>query len=199
MTLKFKLSSYCSRISILLFFAFIFFLGLNIYKDYGISWDENISHVFGMLSLKYILGQGHDLIFYSYKYLGSVFFETFLVVLERIFNLSTYPRELFFMRHLMTFFVFYLGLIFFYKLCVYFFKNWKIALLGCIFLVVSPRIFADSFYNSKDIPSLAIFIISIYTLVNFLNKKTTRSALWHALISAALIDIRISGIIIPFL
>lgn len=72
-------------------------------------------------------------------------------------------------------------------------------MLGSLFLILSPRIFADSFYNSKDIAFLSLFIISIYTLIGFLDKKTVPRAFIHALSSAFLIDIRVLGIIVPFL
>jgi len=44
-----------------------------------------------------------------------------------------------------------------------------------------------------------VFIICAYTLINFLDHKTIKNALVHALACAALIDIRIVGILVPFL
>ena len=38
-----------------LFFLTIFFVGIFIYKDYGISWDEKISRNYGLVSGNYIL------------------------------------------------------------------------------------------------------------------------------------------------
>ena len=101
------------------------------------------------------------------------------------------------MRHLVTFLLFYTSVFFFYRLCKYRFNSWKIGLLGSLFLILSPRIFAHSFYNPKDLPFLSMFIISIYTLVSYLNRKTLPRAAIHALICALLIDIRILGIIVP--
>ncbi|MFB0526329.1 MAG: glycosyltransferase family 39 protein [bacterium] len=103
------------------------------------------------------------------------------------------------MRHLVTFLLFYTSVLFFYRLCKYRFGSWKIGLLGSLFLILSPRIFAHSFYNSKDIACLAMFIISIYTLLKYLDKKNLSTATFHVLTCALLIDIRIVGIIVPFL
>ena len=47
--------------------------------------------------------------------------------------------------------------------------------LGSLFLILSPRIFAHSFYNSKDLAFLSFFIISIYTMVRYLEEKTLAS------------------------
>ena len=79
------------------------------------------------------------------------------------------------------------------------FNNWKISLLGCLFINLSPRIFAHSFYNSKDIILLCFFIISTYTLIKLLKNKTTKFAILHALSSAALINIRLVGLYIPII
>jgi len=101
------------------------------------------------------------------------------------------------MRHLMTFLVFYASVIIFYFLCKRIFKSWKYGITGSCFLVVSPRIFADSFYNSKDLVFLSVFIVAIYTLILLLDKKTLRYALLHGVVSALVINIRILGILIP--
>src|SRR5207249_7353013 len=61
----------------------------------------------------------------------------------------------------------------------------------------SPRIFAESFINSKDIPFMAATIVAIYTLVQLLDRRTLRAALIHALATGILIDIRILGIFMP--
>ena len=44
------------KINLFIFFVFFiyFIIGLNIYQDYGISFDENINRVNGFVSLNYI-------------------------------------------------------------------------------------------------------------------------------------------------
>lgn len=186
------------HIVIYIFFALFLYTGLNIFKDYGISWDEGISRNNGAIALNYIINGDKSLFNYKDKDYGPAF-EILLFGIERGFNLTDNPRQAYLMRHLATFLLFFLGVIFFYLLCKNRFKSWKMGLLGSLFLILSPRIFADSFYNSKDIAYLSLFIISIYTLIRYLDKKTLSRALVHALTSALLIDIRIAGVIIIFL
>jgi len=64
-------------------------------------------------------------------------------------------------------------------------------------LILSPRIFADSFYNPKDLPLLSAFIISIYTMNLYLKNKTTARAVVHAIATAFTISIRVLGILVP--
>lgn len=180
-----------------LFFIIFFFIGVVSFRDYGLSWDEPIQREIGKMNARYAFKQEPWLLTYKDKYYGPIF-EVFLVGLEDVFHLTANSNSVYFMRHLVNFLLFYLGVIFFYRLTQDRFKNWKISLLGCLFLILSPRIFAHSFYNSKDIPFLAMFIISIYTLIKYLDKKNLKSTIIHALASAVLIDIRILGIIIPF-
>lgn len=46
--------------------------------------------------------------------------------------------------------MFLVGVIFFCLLCRRVFKSWMLAVMGSLFLVLQPRIFAHSFYNSID-------------------------------------------------
>jgi hypothetical protein len=70
-------------------------------------------------------------------------------------------------------------------------------LLGAAFLVASPRIFAESFYNSKDIFFMSLFIINLFAGINFLEKPSIKSAAFFSIISALCIDVRILGILLP--
>ncbi len=184
------------KIIVILFFIIFLFIGIIIFRDYGISWDEPLQRNIGTVSVNYVVANDKSLLTFVDKGHGPVF-EILLIAIEKTFNLSENPSAIHLMRHLVTFLLFYISVLFFYKLCKYRFKSWKVGLLGSLFLILSPRIFAHSFYNSKDIPFLALFIICIYTLVRYLNNKTWPNAIFHAIVCAFLIDIRILGIIVP--
>jgi len=184
------------RIIVFALFTLFLMVGLNIYKDYGLSWDEEQRDSIGTVNYNYIMtGDSHILIDGINKYHGPIF-QLLLVVIEKSLQLTD-TREIYFMRHLFTFLMFFLSAVFFYLICKDRFKDWKRASIGSIFLILSPRIFADAFYNQNDIPFLSVFIISIYTLIKFHEKKTYSMAIIHALTCALLIDIRIIGIIVP--
>lgn len=178
------------------FFTLFLIIGLSIYKDYGLSWDEQTQrNSIGIVNYDYITTGNPQILLNWDRYHGPIF-ELLLIIVEKSLRLTD-TREIYLMRHLVTFLIFFLSVIFFYLICKNKFKDWKIALIGPIFLILSPRIFADAFYNSKDIPFLSMFIISIYTLIKFHEKKTYSMAIIHALTCAILIDIRIIGIIVP--
>jgi hypothetical protein len=71
-------------------------------------------------------------------------------------------------------------------------------------LAISPRIFADAFYNSKDIPFLVAAIAAICTLVALSDALTRKRKWWilaaftvmHAGASAVFISTRVAGVMI---
>jgi hypothetical protein len=114
--------------------------------------------------------------------------------IETAFHMNSHDTFVF--RHIATFFIFLIGVYFFYLLCLRRFKSVWLPLLGAVFLIVTPRMFADAFFNSKDIPTMVFFIISIYTLLLYLEKPSFRTISWHAIASALLISIRLPGLFV---
>jgi len=184
------------KIVVFLFFAVFLGVGLCAFEDYGVSWDEYFQRNIGNMSLDYVLKGDKTLLASADRHYGCIF-EIFLVALERGLHLTGRNGAVIFVRHLINFLLFFMGVIFFYRLCRYRFQNWKTGLLGSLFLILSPRIFADAFYNSKDLPFLSFFIIAVFTLIRFIDKPTVFRAWIHALICALLIDIRIGGLLVP--
>ena len=60
------------------------------------------------------------------------------------------------------------------------FSDWRIGLLSALFLVLTPRFFAESFYNSKDIVFMAVFAVGMNTTISFvLHRALTRPLYTH--------------------
>lgn len=209
-TAIFSRSSQHSRmIWVSLFFLMFLALGLNIYNDYGISWDEPVSRNNGMISLKYV-GEyvvpdfiERDNTFKQYPPLDEYFdkdygvaFELPLALFEKLLALND-STNIYLFRHLVTFLVFFAGVFAVYKLAARRFNDWRLGLLAALFLILSPRLFAESFYNGKDVVFMALFAITLNTTVLFIRQPTIRMACWHALATAILIDVRLMGVILP--
>ena len=196
------------RLVVLSFFIVYLCVGLWVFKDFGISWDEGRNRQNGAISTWYVKDNTYRLLGWQSQDRGEnallkyrdkdygVFVELPLYVLEKLLNLND-ARDVYFMRHLCTFILFWLSVIVFFFLVQYRYQDWRVGLYGCLFLILSPRIFAHSFYNSKDLGFLAVFIMSMYTLMRFLGDKSYGTAFFHAMSSAALISTRILGVLIP--
>jgi hypothetical protein len=194
------------KILVLLFFTGYFVLGISLVDDYGIHWDDHSQYLHGLVTADHInkLSGG----FFADKPFSGIRLEDykdrthgviFQVAALGIQNLLgiTGTRGAFLLRHYLTFIIFFTGLVFLFRLLMLYSDNRAMAMLGVLLMILSPRIFADSFYNSKDIVFLSLTIISIWTLIRFLQKVTFASATFHALASALLISTRIVGVFLP--
>lgn len=181
----------------IVFFISLFVTGCFIFSDYGISCDEEaFSRLNGSVNYNFIKsGDAKELLACDEKYHGPAF-EIFLYSAEKALNVTD-PREIYLLRHALTFPVFFIGTLFFYLLGLRFFKSHAIALLCSILLVASPRIFAESFYNSKDLVMLSFCIIASYTAFLFVERQTLLLAIIHAAICGFAMDIRVMGLLLP--
>tara|TARA_B100001123_G_C15293600_1_gene1018349 strand:+ start:422 stop:2062 length:1641 start_codon:yes stop_codon:yes gene_type:complete len=199
------------NIFLYLFFTTILIIGFLIFKDYGLYLDEDNSRENGLVSLSYVieiffptLTSGieqftnvpniHD----YYQQGNGVVFDAPMAFFELIFNIND-SRTFYLFRHFFNFIFFFTSLIFFYKIVRKRFNSLFMGVVGVLFLFFTPRIFAESFYNTKDIFFMSLFIIALFTAINFLEKKTYKSALLFALATSLMIDTRIVGIYMPIL
>lgn len=184
----------------IVFFIGFFVVGCFAFSDYGISNDEEAQRFIGEINYNFIkTGNANEFLtlgdYGAGKYHGPVF-EIFLYAAEKIFNVTD-SRNIFVLRHGLNFLTFFVATLFFYLLGLKLFKSRGVALLCCMMLVISPRIFAESFYNSKDLPMLCFCIIASYSAFLFIERQTIGWALIHALCCALVLDIRIMGMILP--
>lgn len=177
-----------------IFFLVIFIVGLFFYNDYGLHWDSMAQYEIGKVNLDYMLNKNDELLEFTNRYYGPAF-EMVLVALTGHLPL----REMFFFRHALSFLFFFIGLFCFFKLIVNITHDWRLGLAGCLMLVLSPRIFTESYYNTKDIPFMSMFIICVYSLNRLSRKTDLINSFFHILSSAFLIAIRLHGIFIILL
>lgn len=193
-----------------LFFAAFFCLGLAIYQDYGISFDEPAQRLIGVTNLNHIahrlqihsIIQNEELAKFP-KNLNQitdkdygVVFEVPAAFMEHFFGIKA-EREIYLGRHLLTFLFFFAGVLAVYRMAERRFGDWRIGLLAATLLILSPRIFADAFYNSKDLVFLSVFAIAMNTCIAFLLNPNWRTATIHGLTCALAIDTRLMAVIIP--
>jgi hypothetical protein len=187
------------QLPFIVFFILFLVLGLAIYRDYGVSWDEAQQMKIGALNAKYALKGDAELLFFKDKYYGPVFEAPLWILTRALPN-----PDMIFSRHLVIFFVFALGAAALYILAHRLFRNPWWSLLTVTLLVLSPRIFADSFYNSKDIPFLAFFTIAVLSLIFLLDatwsEQRQNVKIWTAVFSsltcAIAVDTRVPGFVL---
>lgn len=181
----------------LAFFAAFLLIGVLVYDDYGMSWDEIPTRDFGVMNVTHAVSTAHALDSLraekgpAFERFGPLF-EILLVRMEAVLHIRDFGAA-FLMRHLVTFLTFYLGVVLFYLLCRRRFGS-GIALLASVCLVASPQLFSHAFYNTKDISFLTGFVAAMLTLDVFVSKPTWRTILLHGVVTGMLIGTRILGI-----
>jgi len=199
-----------SDLLVALYFLAFFCLGLWIYRDYGFSVDEGLQRNIALKNLEFIahffkitswLDGVEPLARPESVFLGfadrdyGVVFELPAEILIRVFNVQ--GPNIYYVRHLLTFATFFLATIYFYKTIQLRYKNSALSLLGTTILILSPRIFGDSFFNDKDLVFLSFFVIGTYTLTQLILYPCIKNALYHALACALAIDCRLMGVVLP--
>ena len=138
-------------------------IGVAVLDDYGISWDELVQRRIAEQNVAYIMGD-HDALpgglLLSDSYYG-IAFELPLLLTERLLGLDD-SRDIYLSRHLLTHLFFIAGGFCCGLLAWRMSHNRGLALLVMLLFLLHPRLYAHSFFNSKDIPFLVMFIIALY-------------------------------------
>ena len=188
---------------LLVFFTF-YVIALFIYDDYGLSWDEYGERISGFVSLNYVREILSYEIYQNFPKLSNYIYAEYGVVfnlpmafIEKTFQIDD-SKQFFLIRHFFNFTIFFVSSIFFFLLLNKRFSK-ILSIIGLIFFYLSPRIFAESFYNNKDIIFLSFFIISLFYGISFLNTPSYKNTLLFSITSSLAIATRVMGIIIPFI
>jgi hypothetical protein len=194
---KFSQSKIIPVLCVFGFFCAYVFAGSLIYKDYGISVDEKIDYLRGKVNYERFTGGPQSEFIKTCSGWETVcYYPPLFSMVLYWYAPSGDSQTIYWRRHQLTFAFFVFSVFIFFLIGKKLFKDWKIGLLGALFLIISPRIFAHSFYNPKDIPFLSAYIIAIYTMLLLLEKKNIFTAVLHGIAIGVVCSIRTPGLII---
>lgn len=193
-------------------FIVIFFTGVFVVKDYGVSSDEYQHRLHGFINLNYVgekfapnitkkLRKDKNYVKfdeYGNNYYGGSLYNASIGFLEILFGIQDKKNQFLF-KHYINFLIFFLSLISFYKIIQIRFSDWKYSCLGVMMLFLSPRIFANSFYNPNDLIFMCFCIFAIFFSLKFFKKPNFLNAFLFSLFVANAINMRIMAVIIPMI
>ena len=175
-------------------FVIALVIGLFTYHDYGICWDEPYQRGPGLLSFNYIF-HGDQTLFKKASDNHGAGYEILLVIFEKILRLTD-TRDIYLMRRIVSH-VFFLGSVFAGYVLIYrMYKSRFLAGLGFFMLAFMPRMYAHSFYNTKDMPFLCMFIIIFAVCHIAFDKNKTWLFLILGLLCGYATSIRIMGVML---
>ena len=125
--------------------------------DFGVTWDEKTRHRYGEMIWEYLRGLRSRSSFADYggnSYSGL--FDTLCAAVERWL-----PGNRYVIRHAINAIFGWIGVVFCGRLAARLFGTWA-GVLALILLAASPRYFADSMNNPKDLPFAAMTVVALY-------------------------------------
>ena len=150
-------------------------VGIVALDDYGVIPDVLPYRIIGDSSLGYIMGDEDGLISEDHVYsehLYPVAYEVALAAIERAPWVGEDSRRVVLSRHLATHLVFLAGGFFAWLLTYRLFGSRAVALIAMLLFLLHPRIYAQSFFNSKDVPFLCAFMAALYLIHRAFRRET---------------------------
>ena len=125
--------------------------------DFGVTWDEKSRHFYGELVWGYLRGV-RDISFFPETggHLYGGLFDTLCAIVEQWL-----PQNRYVVRHEINAIFGWIGVVYCGRLAARLFGTWT-GVLAMILLVSSPRYFAHSMNNPKDLPFAALSVVALY-------------------------------------
>ena len=209
---SFRLPDKLWKAGLILFFILLLAAGVVLHDDYGGFTDEMLHIQTAAIQYKLILSKfmpaeqipdipifGLDSLPALEGYINQYYGEA--VMLPTLF-ISAIPgigmdtASFLNFRRFYTFLNFWLALICFYKLIQYRFSNRLLAFTGTLMLLLTPRFFAESFYNCKDIVFFSWFLISLCAIAGYYFTSSTKSLILFGFAAALTVNTRIYGLVL---
>ena len=171
--------------------------GLVLAGDYGVGPDAANQRSRAAANLNYILGRADRIekIHHYHDRVYGVAFELPLLLAERGLGLTDY-HYVHRLRLTLTHLFFLLGAFCCYRLAYHLFGSRLIAMLALLIFLLHPRIYAHSFFNSKDPVFLSMFMLALYLLERAFRRDTVAAFALLGVGMGLLVNLRIMGIML---
>ena len=168
-------------------------VGVAVLDDYGVATDEIIQRAIGHETLNTFLGD--DALSKGKERFYANVFEGFLALAEDLLGLDD-SRSVYLARHLLTHLFFLVGGFFCSLLAYRLFDSRLLALFALVLFLLHPRLYGHSFVNSKDIPFLVMFMLSLHLVHRAFRRDTVGAFLLCGAAVGLLTNLRIMGVML---
>ena len=166
-------------------------VGVAVLDDYGVSGDEPLDRSRAVVAADYVFGDG-ALLTGRERYYG-VSFEALLLLAERLPCLTD-SRAVYLLRRPLMHLFFLTGGLFCWLLALRLCGDRRLALFALLLYLLHPRLYAHSFFNSKDIPFLAMFMIALWLVERAFRRDTAAAFALCGVGVGVLVDLRVMGL-----
>ncbi len=134
-------------------------VGIAVLDDYDAFIDAPDQRETAAITLDYAWGRTDALLRYEFR-MNGVVFEAPLLWAERLLGLQD-SRSIYLLRHGLTHLLFLAGGLGGYALAFRLYRSRLLALVALGLYLLHPRLYAHSFWNSKDLPFLSLFMLAL--------------------------------------
>lgn len=174
-------------------YLFLCVIGVIISADYGVTWDENHQRKIGMTSFSYLFEDDQRLDSFGDRDYG-VGVELPLVIVEKLLGLENY-RDIYHVRHIITHILFLTCALSVYFLSYNLFQSRIVGLIAFLCFVLHPRLYAHSFFNSKDIPFMSMYAVCFWQFQRTFSRMSVWNLVLLGVATGYLINLRIMGVL----
>ena len=178
----------------MLLLALFALVGVWVVDDYGVAYDESVQRALAAVTTAYMIGADDALLSHRDRTYG-VAFELPLLFIELALGLDDL-RSVHLMRHTLSHFFFLVGGLFCYLLVRRMGLGRPLALFATLLFLLQPRIWAHSFFNTKDVPFLSMFMITLFLIHRAFRKEDFAAFLSCGVAVGLLSNIRILGVML---
>jgi len=180
----------------LVVWALFLIAGLAIVDDYGVSIDTENQHLNALSTLNYVL---HDDLgrfrVAADRFYGVAFELPLLLLTERVLGLED-SRHVHLARHVLTHLFFLFGGFCCYLLARRLSGDRLIALLVMALFLLSPRLYAHSFFNSKDAVFASAFVMALLVVSRAFDRDSVGAYRGCGAMAGFLINLRVMGVVL---
>ena len=170
--------------------------GVAALDDYGVTWNELDQRRIAIANADYIVAGATDSLYHrDYRYYGVVI-EMPLLLAERALGLQD-SRPIYLTRHLLTHLFFIAGGFACAMLAYRMVGSRWIALLAMLMFLLHPRLYAHSFFNSKDVPFATLLVIALYLTHRAFRRDTPGAFLLCGIGVGLAINLRPFALLLP--
>ena len=174
--------------------ALFLIAGLAIVDDYGASGDDGLQRELAENTLNYVLNGDQALLQAHDRFYGAAF-ELLPLFVELALGLED-SRDIYLSRHLLIHLLFLVGGFFCYLLALRLSGDRLVALLVMLLFLLSPRLYAHSFFNSKDPVFASAFVMALFFANRAFDKDSLGNYRQCGMAAGLLIHLRIMGAIL---
>ena len=169
--------------------------GLAIVDDYGVDGDTETQRLLVINTLNHVLHGDPTLLRTHDRFYGAAFEAPLLLLTERVLGLED-PRHIYLARHVLTHLFFLIGGFCCYLLALRLSGDRLVALLVMLLFLLSPRLYAHSFFDSKDAAFASAFVMTLLFASRAFDKDSLGNYRLCGMAAGLLVNLRIMGVVL---